>query len=1039
MTKNILRSASIIFATILATAAIALIACAPAAESQPSGPTRAEISPPNHDIQTDADPAARTSNLFHFSTNPPEHQSQSSDTNPGPPPTSFPENPIIQTQLQEDIEDYKAEKQKRQTRGEAMESSLVYIVIFSKTPAHVDRHLEFMREHAVGHINWYKGDGTVPRAAGVSGRISIELIEQAAQMEGVLLIDRVRPSQPAGSSYQTGPTPTIQPIQVHGADTWRTAGFTGTGIDVGIIDFDFREFSTKVANPSGNQVEFLCFDRNGNSTHTNFATCERTSPTPAPNPHGTDVAAALKEIAPDVKYYISNATFPDQREAAVTWMTNTNNVKVINHSQVALWDGPGDGTSPFHTGVNVSPLYSVETAIANEAMWVNAAGNHNKSTWFSRSLSFNANNYLTFGTSPNVGECNQVSLDARKDYTFQLRWKDSWPRSDIDLNLHLFGPTGLTTPGSFVQSSTDSQNGNPDHYPRELIDYSPSTNGTYCLYVSKDSSETAPEWTQLQVFTGGAQLAHSTNAGSISNPAESNSPAALSVGAANNDATPALKDFSSRGPAPEPFPPERIKPEAVAVNTTRSGTSFSAPRISGLAALAVQALGHLEDYNEPHEIAQFIQEHAIQQSPPDPNNDWGHGLARLPQPDIPTNVVLSHNPCHPDLKLKAQFESNWPVTPATGNNVRYGFITTDTAHGIRVSLRGLRNNPQTLEGFEGHTYHAAAFICVGRAPNDTCTAPSSPSTTVTIPEALCTPQGVSTVPSDGIITVRWTAEPHADTYDVEDADGNIATTEFDNIVFEELDNDSYYRFRVRANGSLGTTNWSPWWREQPSPATPVVPPRFGARPATYHPTQGARIRASWDWYVSPTEQNATHQLRMWDPIVQKWKQLPFKQKGESTPYEIHYRNSPSRTEAMVTRLKPGTTYYFMIRGINGTLHSEWSDQFSTTTLGNPPPGSTPAPPPPVKAPPKDLVATVNSSSVDLTWTPGTNPNYTDQNVKRRIAGERPINWTKFPVGVDVNNYTDSSGVSGTTYIYRVEALKANGKGGMTNPQEVTFP
>ena len=131
---------------------------------------------------------------------------------------------------------------------------MVYIVIFSKTPAHVDRHLEFMRKHAVGHINWYKGDGTVPRAAGVSGRISIELIEQAAQMEGVLLIDRVRPSQPAGSSHQTGPTPTIQPIQVHGADTWRNAGFTGTGIDVGIIDFDFRNFSTKVANPSSNQV-----------------------------------------------------------------------------------------------------------------------------------------------------------------------------------------------------------------------------------------------------------------------------------------------------------------------------------------------------------------------------------------------------------------------------------------------------------------------------------------------------------------------------------------------------------------------------------------------------------------------------------------------------------------------------------------------------------------------------------------------------------------------------------------------------------------
>ena len=162
-------------------------------------------------------------------------------------------------------------------------------------------------------------------------------------------------------------------------------------------------------------------------------------------------------------------------------------------------------------------------------------------------------------------------------------------------------------------------------------------------------------------------------------------------------------------------------------------------------------------------------------------------------------------------------------------------------------------------------------------------------------------------------------------------------------------------------------------------------------------------------------------------------------KGESTPYEIHYRNSPSRTEAMVTRLKPGTTYYFMVRGINGAFplrmvgpilrHHPWKP---TTWIH-------PTTPPPVKAPPKDLVATISSPSVELSWTPGTNPNYTDQNVKRRIAGERPINWTKFPVDADANTYTDSSGVSGTTYIYRVEALKANGKGGMTNLQEVTFP
>ena len=264
-------------------------------------------------------------------------------------------------------------------------------------------------------------------------------------------------------------------------------------------------------------------------------------------------------------------------------------------------------------------------------------------------------------------------------------------------------------------------------------------------------------------------------------------------------------------------------------------------------------------------------------------------------------------------------------------------------------------------------------------------------------------------------------------------------------MFSGLTNGTQYQYRVRQKGNPSTGPWSDWTTVTPEQRYRPNPPysRGGAQPQD-HPVHGPRIRfhAAGD-VPHHFSVNAQINIRFWGPGSDEWRILPFKQKGQPTKYEIHRRyrvhNGHGIFEPVVTGLQPGTTYYFMFQGVNGDIRSEWTEQQSLTTRGEAPPGSTPTNPPPVKAPPKDLVATVNNSSVELSWTPSTNPNYTEQNILRRIAGERPINWTKFPVNIDANSHTDSSGVSGITYIYRVEALKANGKGGMTNPQEVTFP
>lgn len=86
-----------------------------------------------------------------------------------------------------------------------------------------------------------------------------------------------------------------------------------------------------------------------------------------------------------------------------------------------------------------------------------------------------------------------------------------------------------------------------------------------------------------------------------------------------------------------------------------------------------------------------------------------------------------------------------------------------------------------------------------------------------------------------------------------------------------------------------------------------------------------------------------------------------------------------------------------------------------------------------------VVASTADGQVTLAWTPGTNPNYVKQVVKRRLAEATPITWRDFEVGVSDHEYTDTTAEPGNYYIYRVEALKANNRGAVTNPVMVVIP
>ncbi len=1042
---------------LIAVSAIA-IACAPAAPDRQSGES-------DNATTTSRSNGNEATQPYQNTENESVEQQAKPEWTPPPPPTGPAVKPVVNTNLQRKLAKHVENKANKRAAGENIPTVYVELVITVQGPEHVDALVEFMNEHATGWVSSNKYDGTNRNVNGAIGRIDLDLVPTVEAMPGVIEIYEVIPARPASQLQQGVPSTTSQPAKVLGADTWHTAGIKGTGTEVGIIDSDFRNLDTKVKNQIVQGSQFFCYDSNGTPTQTNFAACETpqrdAQGTPVLNPHGTEVVKAFLEIAPDATLYISNANTADRVKFATEWLTAKNsdnsdsgkpydrttnndyNVKVINWSAATPWDGPGDGTSASASTMEISPLDTLDQAVTNGAVWVNAAGNGARRTWFKRSpdLDFNPRNYLEFSSTGTDKEkqCSSFTIEANTAYTFQLRWAGLWPGADINLNLHLFGPIVPNTPGQFVASQNDPQSGQQAHYPREVLLFnSGSATGTYCLYVSKDPSDADPAWIQLQIFGPDIPLTPATSTGSIDNPAESNNAGMLAVGATDNMATPTIKDFSARGPAPEPYPPERTKPDVVSINTANAnlvGTSLSSPRIAGLAALVIQALGNRDGYNEPHEIVNYLKTKAVPLGTGRPNNDYGYGLAKLPGlDDPPTNLVLTHQPCNREEHLLLTMDPpDWDGINEDGTNVRYtGFARLDPSIPGEVSQVGgiptVGEDSLSFTTVRDATYYAVAQICPLNGSSRMCSIPSQRSNHITVPPEVCAPEHVSGVPGDGMLTVRWNHERHATGYDVQQEHGTpIEVLEDQHKVFSNLTNGTTYRFRVRAKGVPGTSEWSEWMTAIPGPAAPTKVQQIGS-----YSNSGIYIKMYWD----ETPGNAIYRVQQWDRTAKSWRRLPYTEKGQAEEYQIHFFYQYAGAEAKVTGLTPGKTYTYRFKSLNGSQESDWSDQVNFTAgpirLH---PDHTPTP---NKSEPRDLAATVSGTNVVLNWTKGENENFATQVVRRKTHEGGPT-ITEFSVTLDAETYTDTTTVSGTTYIYRIANVKNNDVDVISNYQYITVP
>ena len=476
----------------------------------------------------------------------------------------------------------------------------------------------------------------------IEAEVPVGLLATVSELPGVIVVKPIVPPQPA--QFSVGG----QGATVHGARVWHSAGYRGQGVKVGVIDQGFRGFSGLQGTELPSSVQARCYG--------SLVTSNLLSDCAAQSSHGTAVSEVLYETAPGASYYISRVYSKGTVRLAVNWMVSQG-VDVIITSTLWLWDGPGNGTSPYTD----SPLNSVSTGVSGGSVFTIAAGNGGQATWFGSFSDPDSDGELDFVTGD---ECNSVSLSANERFVAQLRWQGTWRGATRDLDLYL-----LDTSMNIVASSEGDQSGRSGDNPIEWISYTPSSSGKYCLSIEHESGA-LPSWVQLQAFTG-ETLERTTESHGLGNPAETKRSGALAVGASPWFNTNAYFVSSSRGPLPD----RTIKPDIMGVSgidtavygTTVYGTSFAAPHIAGLAALVKQRFPS----KSPSSIASYLKTNA-QSRGRKPNNNYGHGFAKLPA--LPTPETLSTDATLGGLTL---------------SGVNFGTFSSDTtsytasvAHGV---------------------------------------------------------------------------------------------------------------------------------------------------------------------------------------------------------------------------------------------------------------------------------------------------------------------------------------------------------------------
>lgn len=380
-----------------------------------------------------------------------------------------------------------------------------------------------------------------------------------------------------------------------GADRWRSAGFTGYGVRVAIIDRGFEGAEELRGTGLPSNVRLRSFRADGDLN--------------AGSEHGTLAARVVTSMAPRAELYLLNFSTPAELAALVDFVT-AERIQVVSFSLSFVFVGPGNGTGAVDDVIGRSA--------SDGAFWAVAAGNWAGQHWSGTFTDRSGNTVHEF--APGLEDDGRL-YRAQDLITVALRWDNAWGAACDDYDLDLFGPDG-----ALVRASRQVQDCHGD--PVEKIEVLATRSGRYRARVIRVVGSAARRFDLVMLGTPdrGDVLDLSTAASSLLEPAEH--PSVFTVGAAAAGNPMQVARFSSRGPTVD----GRVKPDIIAPSGPQSfgdgsfsGTSAASPYVAAAAALLLEASPGLT----PAEVPAQLRDRALDVPPAAADSESGAGLLQM--------------------------------------------------------------------------------------------------------------------------------------------------------------------------------------------------------------------------------------------------------------------------------------------------------------------------------------------------------------------------------------------------------------------------
>ena len=481
-----------------------------------------------------------------------------------------------------------------------------------------------------GLVEWLGAAGAAAvSSAGslIAASIDPALVAALAAHPDVVLVRRPQylPDPPPARhrSEQTAIVYATEGAAAMNSPAWNTAGFTGQGIKVGVIDSQFGGWDSLLGTelPGADKTHYRGFG----------------SATPDPGSvHGTACAEVIHDIAPNAELYLAQTWNDVDFINAVDWMI-ANGVKVISMSMGWLSYGPGDGTGAWCS--------KVAQFTAQGGFWANSAGNSRLAHWQGTWRDDDGDGFLNFSSSSEVnlvtssGSPVWISGTAGASVSSSLVWNQwSSPATDLDFYLYKCDQSFNCTE---VAKADAEQSGQASQSPVEEIFFDIVEDGYYGFAVKLYGGPSTMEMEFFNRFDMNP-LQFYVPDGSITPPADAAS--AVAAAALDAESPYTLEAYSSRGPtngAGGSLGGGTVKPDIAGyanVSTTSygsragdggfSGTSSACPHVAGAAALVWSAYG---SYTAT-QVRQFLEARAVDMGAGGKDNDYGIGRLFLGNP-----------------------------------------------------------------------------------------------------------------------------------------------------------------------------------------------------------------------------------------------------------------------------------------------------------------------------------------------------------------------------------------------------------------------